>query len=238
MSNDQTAQKQAVALAAAALVRDGMRVGLGSGSTVNLVVEALAERARRSELGELAIVAGSGKTEEALRRSGLPLHSLDDYPRLDLAIDGADEIDPSLAMIKGGGGALLRERIVLAAARERVIVADASKLVPVLGTRWAVPVEVVRFGWRVAEHALRHLGTEPLLRMGPAGPMITDEGNYVLDCSFGPIHDPRGLAASLAGLPGVMAHGVFLDLADRVLVPGAGGIEVLTSTTRDVRRET
>jgi ribose 5-phosphate isomerase A len=228
MGHNQDEQKRMAAAAAAAMIQPGMRLGLGSGSTVRLVVETLAARASRNEVEELVIVAASSTTEAALRRAALPVHSLDDHPRLDLAIDGADEVDPSLAMIKGGGGALLRERIVLAAARERVIAVDASKVVPVLGTHWSVPVEVARFGWRVAEHALRQLGATPVLRMEQARPVVTDEGNYLLDCAFGQIHDPRGLAASIAGLPGVMAHGIFLDLVDRLLVSGEDGVEVRT----------
>ncbi len=228
MGHDQNEQKRMAAAAAAALVRPGMRVGLGSGSTVRLVVEMLAARASRSKVRDLVIVAASSTTEAALRRASLPVHSLDDHPHLHLAIDGADEVDPSLAMIKGGGGALLRERIVLAAARERVIAVDASKVVPILGTQWPVPVEVARFGWRVAEHALRKLGATPVLRMEHARPVVTDEGNYLLDCAFGQIHDPRRLAASIAGLPGVMAHGIFLDLVDRLLIAGEDGVEVRT----------
>ncbi|HSH79309.1 MAG TPA: ribose-5-phosphate isomerase RpiA [Herpetosiphonaceae bacterium] len=229
MGQDQDEQKREAATATAALVQPGMRLGLGSGSTVRLVVEMLAARASRNEVHDLVIVAASSTTEAALRRASLPVYSLDDHPRLDLAIDGADEVDASLAMIKGGGGALLRERIVLAAARERVIAVDASKIVPILGSQWPVPVEVARFGWRVAEDALRQLGAQPVLRMERALPVVTDEGNYLLDCAFGPIHDPRQLAASIAGLPGVMAHGIFLDLVDRLLIAGRDGVEVRTS---------
>jgi ribose 5-phosphate isomerase A len=150
MERDRQELKQLVADKAATYIRDGMRLGLGSGSTLFLVVAALGERLRAGELRAIRAVAASGRTEAEMRRWGIELISLDDEPELDLAIDGADEIDPRFAMIKGGGGALLRERIVLAAAAERIIVADESKMVPRLGTSWAVPVEVVRFGWKVA----------------------------------------------------------------------------------------
>ena len=216
--------KRRVAVEAAGRVLDGMRLGLGSGSTVALIVEALGERVRRQDLRDLIVVAASASTERAMARAGLVLGSLDDEPRLDLAIDGADEVDPHLATIKGGGGALLRERVVLAAADERLIVVDESKMVPVLGTRWAVPVEVVRFGWRVAERALTALGSRPVLRARDGAPAVTDEGNYILDCAFGTIPDPARLAALIAIQPGVVAHGIFVGLADRVLVAGDAGV--------------
>ena len=223
--NDQGELKRRVAAAAADLVHSGSRVGLGSGSTVNLVVAALAERVRRGELRDLFVVAASTRTATELGRCGLPINSLDEEPVLDLAIDGADEIDGQFAMIKGGGGALLRERIVLVAAAERIIVVDRSKVVPVLGSGWAVPVEVVRWGWRVAERALRSLGARPVRRTANGAAVLTDEGNYLLDCAFGTIADPATLAARIAGQAGVVAHGIFVDLADRVLIAGVEGIE-------------
>lgn len=218
-------QKQQAADAAAALIYDGIRLGLGSGSTVFLIVAALGRRLHAGELSDLVVVAASSRTENALDAADIPISTLDDYPQLDLSIDGADEVDPGLAMIKGGGGAMLRERLVLAAARERMIIVDTSKIVPVLGTRWAVPVEVTRFGWRVAERALIDLGAMPMMRLTGQQPFISDEGNYVLDCQFGQIPDPAGLAGHISGLPGVMAHGIFVDFADRVLIAGPSGIE-------------
>jgi ribose 5-phosphate isomerase A len=225
MVGDQEALKRLVADEAAKYIADGMRLGLGSGSTVNLVVAALGERVRRGELGEIHIVAASSRTEAEMRRHDLPLSSLDEYSMLDLAIDGADEVDPQFVMIKGGGGALLRERIVLAAAARRLIVVDHSKVVPVLGARWPVPVEVVRFGWHVAERALRALGATPALRTRNGEPVVTDEGDYLLDCAFGPILDPRDLASRISAQPGVVAHGIFLDLADGLLIGGPSGVE-------------
>jgi ribose 5-phosphate isomerase A len=218
-------QKRQAAAAAAASIHNGIRLGLGSGSTVFLIVAALGERRKAGDLDDLVVVAASSRTEAALQTAGIPISTLDDYPRLDLAIDGADEVDPGLALIKGGGGAMLRERLVLAAADERMIIVDTSKLVPVLGTRWAVPVEVTRFGWRVAERALIGLGAKPTMRRAGEQPFITDEGNYVLDCWFGQIPEPAALAGRISGLPGVMAHGIFVDFADRVLIAGPTGIE-------------
>lgn len=216
--------KHRAALQAAAEVRSGTRLGLGSGSTVNLIVAALGERAQRGELNDLRVVVASRWTEAAVRAAGLTVVDLNEYPRLDLAIDGADEIDPRRNMIKGGGGALLRERIVLHAARERLIVADESKLVQTLGERWALPVEVVQFGWRVAEAALQTAGLNPTLRMDGAAPLVTDEGNYIFDCRCGPIGDPQGLAESLRAMAGVMDHGLFIGLADRVLIGTVDGV--------------
>ena len=224
-AGDQQELKHRVASEAAKHITSGMRLGLGSGSTVALVVAALGERLHRGDLHDLKIVAASTRTEAALAQVGLPLTTLDEDPELDLAIDGADEVDPQFAMIKGGGGALLRERIVLAAAAEQLIVIDESKVVPVLGTHWSVPVEVVRFGWRVAEHALGTLGSEPVLRTKGGAPVITDEGDYILDCAFGPITDPERLAAHISGQPGVVAHGIFIDLVDKLLIAGSNGIE-------------
>ena len=219
--------KHRVALHAANEVRSGMRLGLGSGSTVNLIAAALGERISCGELRDVRVVVASRWTEAAAKDAGLTMTSLDEMPQLDLAIDGADEVDPQHAMIKGGGGALLRERIVLAAAEHKLIVVDESKLVQTLGERWHVPVEVARFGWRVAEAALRRHGCAPVLRMDGAQPLITDEGNMILDTPFGLIHDPAMLDRQLRAIPGVMDHGLFIDLADRVLVGDANGVREL-----------
>lgn len=217
--------KQQAALRAAQLVQPDMRLGLGSGSTVNMIAAALGERQRRDELAGLQVVVASRWTEAAAREAGLRLTTLDAAPQLDLVIDGADEIDPQRRMIKGGGGALLRERIVLAAARQRLIVVDESKLVPVLGTRWVLPVEVVAFGRSVAEAALRAMDVQPVLRMDGDALFVTDEGNLIFDCAFGQIADPAGLAQAVRAVPGVMDHGLFIGLCDRVLVGTASGVQ-------------
>jgi ribose 5-phosphate isomerase A len=219
--------KHRVALHAANEVHSGMRLGLGSGSTVNMIAAALGERIRRGELRDIRLVVASRWTEAVAQAAGLTITTLDDMPQLDLTIDGADEIDPQRNMIKGGGGALLRERIVLAAAEHKLIIVDESKLVQTLGERWHVPVEVVQFGRRVAQAALRRYGGEPVLRMDGAQPLITDEGNLILDTPFGLIHDPAMLDWQIRAIPGVMAHGLFVGLADRVLVGGADGVREL-----------
>lgn len=219
--------KSRAALHAANLVQAGTRLGLGSGSTVNLIVAALGERIKRGELPDLHVVVASSWTETAALAAGLPLTTLDDVPLLDLSIDGADEIDPQRAMIKGGGGALLRERIVLAAARQRLIVVDESKLVQTLGERWPVPVEVVQFGWKVAAARLHEIGGRPELRMEDSKPFVTDEGNFILDCAFGRIADAHALDVTLRAIPGVMAHGLFLDFADRIVIGTVDGVREL-----------
>jgi ribose 5-phosphate isomerase A len=216
--------KQRAATQAASEVQSGTRIGLGSGSTVNFIAAALGERIRRGDLHDIEVVVASRWTAAAVREAGLPLGSLEENAELALAMDGADEIDGQRNMIKGGGGALLRERVVLGAAKQRLIVGDESKLVQTLGERWALPVEVVQFGWRVAEVALRQLGSEPVLRMDGDEVFVTDEGNYILDCPFGLISDPAVLARELRGVPGVMDHGLFLGLADRILLGTADGV--------------
>ena len=153
----------------------------------------------------------------------------DDIPRaIDLTIDGADEVDPALNLIKGGGGALLREKIVAEASAREIIVVDDSKLSPVLGTRWRVPVEVLPFGWQSQARHIATLGAEPVLRCGANGqPTHTDQGNVILDCRFGPIADPIGVAQALSARAGIVGHGLFLGLAHDVIIAGPAGIRHL-----------
>jgi ribose 5-phosphate isomerase A len=163
-------------------------------------------------------VPSSDATARLASALGIPLVSLEEAPSLDLAVDGADEIDPALRLIKGGGGALLRERIVAGASRRVIIIADSSKLVPCLG-RAALPVEVSRFGWPVAAQHLRALGAAPELRRGHDGaPFVTDEGHFILDCRFSALPSPEAWAATLPEVPGVLSHGLFLGLADEALI--------------------
>lgn len=223
-----TAWKRAAATQAAGLVRAGMAVGLGHGTTTVAVVEPLAARWRRGELAGAVFVPAAHFLAEALRRHGLPVGSLDDWPVLDLAIDGADEIDGNLDCVKGGGGALLYEKILAQAARRFVLVADAGKLSPRLGTRHAVPVEVTPFALAPVTDFLAEIGGHPALRLRPdKDPMRTERGNVVLDCAFGPIADPAGLAAVLDARAGVAGHGLFLGLASLAVVAGPDGVREL-----------
>ncbi|EHJ48645.1 ribose 5-phosphate isomerase [Solidesulfovibrio carbinoliphilus subsp. oakridgensis] len=220
--------KQAAAAHAAALVEAGMAVGLGHGSTAVEAVPVLADRAGRGELAGTVFVPAARFMAEALRRHGLPVGSLDDRPELDLAIDGADEIDPNLDCIKGGGGALLYEKIVGQAAKRLVIVADAGKLSPRLGTRHPLPVEITPFALASELRFLAGLGGHPALRLRPDGdPMRTERGNVIADCPFGPMADPAGLAAALDARGGVAGHGLFIGLAALVVVAGEDGVREL-----------
>ncbi len=212
---------------AAALVEDGMVVGLGSGSTAELAVRALAERVRTGL--RIIGVPTSRRTAALARRVGLELCDPESVNRVDLAIDGADEVEEqSLALLKGRGGALVREKLVARVADSLVIVVDETKLVSCLGTRFPVPVEVVPFGWVWCAHWLEELGGQPALRRKPNGrPYRSDNGNLILDVQFGQIEDPERLDAQIKRLPGVVDHGLFLDLADMIVVGSASDIRIL-----------
>ena len=223
--------KEAAARAALDLVTEGMRLGLGTGSTAARFVAALGERVA----GGLNVlcVPTSEATREQAAELGIPITTLDETPRLDLTIDGADEIDSELRMIKGGGGALLREKIVATASDRMVVVADESKLVSVLGA-FPLPIEVVRFGLMATIGLIEAIAAEAgchgaiTLRPGQGeAPFVTDQGNLILDCAFGSIPEPEVLAFSLKRVPGVIEHGLFLGLADVAIVAGRGGIKAL-----------
>lgn len=217
--------KKEAAHAAVAYVRDGMVVGLGTGSTARYAVLELARRLREGELRGVLGVATSRATEELARKEGIPLVDLPPEG-VDLAIDGADEIAPDLSLIKGMGGALLREKIVESVAREFLVIADHTKKVPTLG-RGPLPVEIVPFGYRATLRAIAALGGEPELRMDGDEVFFTDGGHLIADCRFGPIGDPWGLHKALLEIPGVVETGLFLGLATRALVAGPLGVEEL-----------
>ena len=226
MSQD-TLKRQA-AERAVELVEDGMRLGLGTGSTARLVLEALAARRSRGELSDVVGVPTSVDTRDHAERLGIPLATLDEVPRLDLTLDGADEVDPGLELIKGLGGALLWEKIVASATERLVIVVDESKLVDRLGTRSPLPVEVVPFGWRTVVPAIEALGGEPALRRSDGDPFVTDGGHYILDCGFaGGIEDPAGLEDALRRWPAVVETGLFIGMAATVVVAAPEGTRVL-----------
>jgi len=209
-------------------LQSGMVVGLGAGSTSILAVRGLAEMLSRGELADIQGIPCSRMIEAEARSQGIPLTTLEDHPVIDLTFDGADEVDPALNLIKGGGGALLREKIVAQSSRHEIIIVDESKLSPALGTRWAVPVEVIPFGWRTQYAYLESLGARPRLRSSPDGsPFVTDQGNFILDSNFGPIADAVALAAHLDSRTGIVCHGLFLGLANEVIVAGASGIKIL-----------
>jgi ribose 5-phosphate isomerase A len=224
---DQAELKRIAAEKAAEAVADGMVLGLGTGSTAALAVEAIGRRVQQG----LRVVAipTSEATAAQSRRLGIPLVDFAAHATVDLTIDGADAVGRTrLDLIKGLGGALLREKIVAAASKRMIVIVDESKLAGAFGTRCPVPVETVQFGWQSTQRRLDALGCETRLRRRADGePLITDGGNYVLDCAFGAIADPAALEARLKQLVGVVESGLFIGLATEVIVAGAGGIEVL-----------
>jgi ribose 5-phosphate isomerase A len=218
---------EAGAAAVDRLVRSGMRLGLGTGSTAAKMLEALGARLGSGDLADVAGVPTSAATAERCGELGIPLLTLDDVAELDLVIDGADEIDPQLDLIKGLGGAHLREKVVAAASRDMVVVADETKLVGRLGERAPLPVEVVPFALPVAEELLRRLGWEPELRVDGGRPFTTDEGNRILHCRRDEWVDPAALAREVADVPGVVAHGFFLGFASSAVVATREGVRIL-----------
>jgi ribose 5-phosphate isomerase A len=228
VTDPKDAARRAAAAAAAERVEPGTTIGLGSGRAVWKVIEALCERWP----GEvpLRVAAASTRTEELATKAGIELVQLDDAGTLDLAIDGADEVDPQLGLIKGGGGALLREKLVVAAARRFVVVAETDKRVERLGDTRGVPVELVRFGWRsTARRLLDGLVTQADLRVGDGGaPFITDEGHVILDCPLPPDGDLAAFGAALKAQTGVVEHGLFLGMAAEALLGAPdGSLEIL-----------
>jgi ribose 5-phosphate isomerase A len=226
---ERDALKRAAAEAAVELVQEGMVVGLGTGSTAAFAIEALARRHRQG----LRFVGTptSERTAAQATAAGIPLTSFAEHRQIDLTIDGADEVERgTLNLIKGLGGALLHEKIVAAASRRLAIVVDGAKLVDRLGTRAAVPVEVVAFGLEATGAALEGLGASARLRLSPAGePFVTDSGNRILDCSFGPIADPARLERRVRRVVGVVESGLFIGRADPVFVADAAGVHRLDS---------
>ena len=222
--------KRRAAAAAVEFVEPGMVLGLGAGSTAQKALERIAERLAAGDLTDIVGVPCSEAIAAEARRLGVPLTDLETHPIIDLTIDGADEVDPQLRVIKGGGGALLREKIVAQASRREIIIVDSSKLSPTLGHHWAVPLEVVPFGWRTHEPFLRGLGGAPRRRVDADGkPYRTDNGNFILDCNFGPISDPEALAAALSARVGIVEHGLFIGLATDLIVAYADRIEHLVA---------
>lgn len=227
---DASELKVEAARAALAHVDDGMRLGIGTGSTAEAFVRLLAEKVATG----LTVVGvpTSERTAALCLELGVPLSTLEETPELDLTVDGADEIDPALTLIKGGGGALLREKIVAAASRRMIVIADASKLVETLG-RFPLPIEVNRFGLRATEIAVAAVAAElglsgPVaLRMTGGAPFVTDGGHFILDASFGRIPDTRALSNALHAIPGVVEHGLFIGLASAAVVAGSDGVKTV-----------
>jgi ribose 5-phosphate isomerase A len=220
--------KQQAAEQAVAFIESGMVIGLGHGSTTGVAVRRIAEFLKTGRLKAILGVPCSAQVEAMARQLGIPLTTLEEHPVIDVTIDGADEVDPQLDLIKGAGGALLREKIVAQASSREIICVDESKMVPVLGALRALPVEVVPFGWRTQVEYLQSLGARAAVRTGADGTFFsTDQGNLILDCAFGPISQPASLAAQISARAGIVGHGLFLGLATDVICAGAGGIRHL-----------
>jgi ribose 5-phosphate isomerase A len=214
--------KRMAARRALEFVEDGMLLGLGSGTTSAMFIQELGERVKQGlRVRGIATSVASEKLAESL---SIPITNFDESPELDLAIDGADEVGPGLALIKGGGGALLREKIVASAARKFIVIADSTKLVRQLG-RFPLPVEVIKMALPIVTRKFEALGLNPKLRHHPDGSKyLTDENNYILDCSCGEITNPAKTAAEIRGIPGVVEHGLFLGMASLALIASETGV--------------
>lgn len=219
--------KQRAATAALSYLRDGMIVGLGTGSTADFFLEALGEAVRSDKLKGIRGVPTSKYSELRAQKLGITVASLAECPNPDVTIDGADEVDPNLDLIKGGGGALLREKVVAQNSKKLVIIVDQGKMVPHLGHHFALPVEVTHFGFEIQEPFLRSLGCTPVLRRDKSGrPFDTDNGNYIYDCRFEQPVDPVAIQAAMKSRAGIVETGFFLGMASEVLIGTDNGVEV------------
>jgi len=218
--------KQKAAVAAVAVIESGMLVGLGTGSTAAFAISALGRRIREGL--RVTAVGTSLATEAAARMAGIAMLDFADVARTDLVIDGADEIDSAFRAIKGGGGAMLREKIVAASATRMICIVDSDKPVAVLGAGRPLPIEVLPFARTYVSDAVRALGGEPVVRIAANGiPVLSDQANLLIDCRFGPITDPVALAGELTAVPGMLGHGLFLSEIDALFIGGDEGIERL-----------
>ncbi|MEE8586402.1 MAG: ribose-5-phosphate isomerase RpiA [Acidobacteriota bacterium] len=218
-------EKKLAAAASLEHVESGMAIGLGTGSTAECLIRLLGQRIAQGL--KVRAVPTSRRTAELAQQCGIPLTTLQECPRLDLTLDGADEVDARLQLIKGGGGALLREKIVASASQRMIVIVDSSKLVRTLGA-FPLPVEVVPFGWPVVKQRLEEMGAQVSLRRSPGGgAFVSDEGNSILDCRFRSIPDPSQLALRISPVAGVVEHGLFIDRCDLALIGRGGQVQRL-----------
>jgi len=226
---DQAVLKKKAAAHAVEFVQSGMVVGLGTGSTTGFALALIGEAIKAGRLKDIAGIPSSLQTERLANELSIPLTTFDKHTEIDLTIDGADEVDPQLNLIKGGGGALLREKVLAQVSHRNIIIVDEGKLSPQVGTRWPVPIEVIPFSWPVESRYLTSLGATVTLRKRRDGsPFTTDQDNFILDADFGPITHAEELANQTGQHAGIVENGLFLGLATDVLVAGKDGVRHLT----------
>lgn len=216
--------KKEAGISAVDLIESGMVLGLGTGTTARFALEEIGKRCKDGRLKNIVGIPSSLDTDKRARELGIPIVTFDEKQELDITIDGADEVDPQLNLIKGGGGALLREKVLAQSSLRNIMIVDESKLSPKLGTHWPVPIEVIPFAWKPVAKYLESLGSEPVLRMGKEGPYRTDQNNYILDANFGPIQDLERLARELGQKAGIVEYGIFIGTASEVIVAAKNGI--------------
>jgi ribose 5-phosphate isomerase A len=220
--------KKQTALRSVEFVESGMILGLGTGSTFYYALQEIGRKLAKGELEDIIGISSSKQTAQFARALQIPLISIDDLMTIDMTIDGADEVDPQLNLIKGGHGALMREKVLAQASERNIIIVDESKVVKQLGSKGTVPVEVLPFAWRIESEFIESLGAAPELRKDKTGQfLVTDQGNYIIDCDFGPINNPSELSIKLNQRAGIMENGLFIGLATDVIVAGEGGIRHL-----------
>lgn len=221
--------KTQAAKEAVTFLKSGMVVGLGTGSTATIAIKIISQLLQAEALEDIFGIPSSVKTARLAQELGIPLTNLEEHPEIDVTIDGADEVDPELNLIKGGGGALLKEKILAQASKEVIIVVDESKLSPKLGTKWALPVEVLPFAWKTEAFFLESLGAAAAIRkLSDETLYKTDQGNLIIDANFGEIQQPDVLAQKLQERAGIIEHGLFIGLASMVISAGKSGIQKLT----------
>ncbi|PIQ10086.1 MAG: ribose 5-phosphate isomerase A [Ignavibacteriales bacterium CG18_big_fil_WC_8_21_14_2_50_31_20] len=226
--NNQEILKRKSAEKAVEFIKSGMILGFGTGSTFNHVLYVLAEKFKSGEISNIVGIPSSEKTQKLASELNIPTSTLDSFPILDLTIDGADEVDIKLNVIKGGGGAHFREKIIAQASKKYIIIVDESKISKSLGEKWAVPVEVIKMAYQVELQFLQSLGAEAKPRLDSESNLfITDEGNYIIDANFGVIKNPKKLARKLEKRAGIVEHGIFVNMVDFVIVAKESGIEIL-----------
>jgi len=224
MNADRSKQKKNAGYRAAEYVEDGMVVGLGTGSTAKYAIEKIGQRMKEENLDIFGIPT-SVETEKRARKAGIDIVELDKADKIDLTIDGADEVDPEMNLIKGGGGALLREKIIAYNSRRYIVIVDPSKMVDALGESFDLPVEILSLWQDGIADQIEKLGCEAHLRRDDGTPYKTDNGNNILDCDFGEIKDPKELSNKLDSIPGVIEHGLFLDISDKIIIGKVKGFE-------------